>query len=68
MEPNYIILMDFSTGELIRIKLTPLEIKTSEEFDTFEEFLETIESKYNFRTRDCLYMTCQNYSERSYNF
>lgn len=68
MEPNYVILMDFSTGELIKIKLTPLELKASEEFESFDEFLESIEEKYGFRTKDCLYMTCQSYSERSYNF
>lgn len=68
MEPNYVILMDFSTGELIKIKLTPLELKALEEFDSFDEFLESIEKKYEFQTKDCLYMTCQSYSERSYNF
>lgn len=68
MEPNYVILMDFSTGELIKIKLTPLELKASEEFDSFDELLESIKEKYEFRAKDCLYMTCQNYSERSYNF
>ena len=39
MEPRYIILMDFSTGELIKIKLTEAELKASGEFETFEEFL-----------------------------
>lgn len=68
MKLNYGILMDFSTGELIKIKLTPLELKASEEFDSFDEFLESIEEKYVFQTKDCLYMTCQSYSERSYNF
>ena len=50
MEPNYVILMNFSTGELIKIKLTPLELKASEEFDSFDEFLESIEEKYEFQT------------------
>lgn len=59
--------MDFSTGELIKIKLSEQELKESEECDDFEEFLSTLEAKYEFRLRDCLYMTCHNLSERSYN-
>lgn len=67
MEPRYIILMDFSTGEFIKIKLTEEELKASDEFETFEEFLDTLEDKYDFRVRDCLFMTCQTLSERNYN-
>ena len=67
MEPRYIILMDFSTGDLIKIKLTEAELKASGEFETFEEFLDTLEDKYDFRVKDCLFMTCQTLSERNYN-
>lgn len=59
--------MDFSTGELIKIKLTEEELKASEEFDDFEEFLYTLEDKYDFRVKDCLFMTCQTLYERNYN-
>lgn len=67
MEPNYIILMDFSTAELIKIKLTDDELKASEEYESFDEFLSTIEDKYELRVKDCLFMTCQTFSEREYN-
>lgn len=67
MEPRYIILMDFSTEELIKIKLSDQKLKESEEYDDFEEFLSTLENKYGFRLKDCLYMTCHNLSERNYN-
>ena len=67
MEPRYIILMDFSTGELIKIKLTEAELKAYGEFETFEKFLDTLEDKYDFRVKDCLFMTCQILSERNYN-
>ena len=67
MKPRYIILMVFSTGELIKIKLTEAELKASGEFETFEEFLDTLEDKYDFRVKDCLFMTCQILSERNYN-
>lgn len=59
--------MNFSIGELIKIKLTDEELKASDEFETFEEFLDTLEDKYEFRVKDCLFMTCQTLYERNYN-
>lgn len=59
--------MDFSTGELIKIRLSDQELKKSEEYDDFGDFLSTLEDKYEFRLKDCLYMTCHNLSERNCN-
>lgn len=59
--------MDFSTGELIKIKLSDRELKESEEYDDFGDFLSTLEAKYDFRLKDCLYMICHTLSERNYN-
>lgn len=67
MEPRYIIIMDFSTGELVKIKLTDQELKTSEEFEDFCDFLSTLEEKYDFKVKDSLYMTVETLSERCYN-
>ncbi len=67
MEPRYIIIMDFSIGELIKIKLTDEQLKSSEEYEDFGEFLSTLEEEYGFRLKDCLYMTCHTLSERNYN-
>lgn len=66
MEANYIILLDFSTAELIKIKLTDEEIETSYLYDSFEDFLYTLEEKYLLRVQDCCWMICENLSERSY--
>lgn len=67
MEPRYIIIIDFSIGELIKIKLTDEQLKNSEEHEDFEEFLSSLEEEYDFRLKDCLYMTCHSLSERNYN-
>ena len=48
METNYIVILDYSAGELIKIKLTPEEIEESEKYDDFETFLSTLEEKYEF--------------------
>ena len=67
MEPRYIIIMDFSTGELIKIRLKDEQLTASEEYEDFGEFLSTLEEEYDFRLKDCLYMTCHTLSERNYN-
>jgi len=67
MEPRYIIIMDFSNGELLKIKLTDQELRTSEEYEDFSDFLSTLEDRYQFRVRDSLYMTVETLSERNYN-
>ena len=68
METNYIIILDYSAGEVIRIKLTPEQIKELEKSDDFETFLSTLEEKYDFRLKDCLWMTTETYQERCYGF
>ena len=68
METNYIIILDYSVGEIIKIKLTKEQIKESEKYDDFETFLSTLEEVYDFRLKDCLWMTTENYQERSCGF
>lgn len=68
METNYIIILDYSVGEVIKIKLTEKQIKESEQYDDFESFLSTLEDEYDFRLKDCLWMVTKDYQERSYGF
>lgn len=68
METNYIIILDFSVGEVIRIRLDKEQLEDSEKYDDFETYLETLEEKYDFRLKDCLWMVTENYLERSFGF
>ena len=68
METNYIIILDYSVGEIIKIKLTKEQIKESEKYDDFETFLSTLEEEYDFRLKDCVWMCPESYQERSYGF
>jgi hypothetical protein len=69
MEPNYLILLNFCVGEVVKIKLTEEEKRKSEEYEDFEEFIkEHIEEKYEIRLKDCTWMTLETLSERTYNF
>ena len=66
MKANYLVLLDCSVGELIKICLTEEEKIESESYEDFEEFIYTLEDKYNFRLSDCSWMSCEVLSERSY--
>jgi len=66
MEPRYIVILDFSTGELIKIRLSDHQLKESEEYEDFSDYLSTLEDKYDFKLKDCLYMTTAALSERNY--
>lgn len=68
METNYIIILDFSVGEVIRIKLTEEQMQESERYDDFEDYLETLEEKYGFRMKDCQWMVTETYCERNFGF
>ena len=56
METNYIIIFDYSAGEVIKIKLTKEQIEESYKYDDFEAFLETLEDKYDFKAEFNLQM------------
>lgn len=68
METNYIIILDYSVGEVIKIKLTKEQIEESYKYDDFETYLSTLEEMYDFRLKDCLWMCTGSYQERSLGF
>ena len=49
MKANFLLLLDCSVGELIKIRLTEQEKIESESYEDFEEFIYTLEDKYDFR-------------------
>ena len=66
MKANYLVLLDYSVGELIKIRLTEEEKIESESYEDFEEFIYTLEDKYYFKLSNCSWMCCEVLSERSY--
>lgn len=60
MEPRYVIILDFCIGVLNIIRLTDEEVKESEQYNDFEEYLSTLENKYGFRLDNCQWMTTEN--------
>ena len=59
MEPKYVLILDFFVGCLNIIKLTDEELRESEEYEDFEDFLLTIEEKYGFRLNSCQWMVTE---------
>lgn len=68
MKYNYLIFLDYSTGEIIRIKLTEEQKRDSEKYDDFEEYLMTLEDGYGFRLLDCSWMAVERLQETVYGF
>ena len=66
MKANYLVLLDYSIGELIKIHLKEKEKIESENYEDFEEFICTLEEKYDFKLSNCSWMCCEILSERSY--
>lgn len=60
MEPRYVIILDFCISALNIIRLTDEEVKESEQYNDFEEYLSTLEDKYGFRLNNCQWMTTEN--------
>lgn len=68
MEANYVILVDYSDGEIIKIKLSKQEVLDSEEYEDFGEFLGTLEEKYDFNLADCMWTIAESIKEREIGF
>lgn len=53
MEANYIVILDFSVGGIVKIKLIEMVKQESEKYDDYSDFLKMLEDKYDFRLKDC---------------
>lgn len=60
MGPKYVLILDFCVGCLNIIRLTDEELRESENYDDFEDFLITIEGKYGFKLNNCQWMVIEN--------
>ena len=65
-QTKFVLLLDYTGGTLIKIKLTEEEQEKSLEYEDFEDFLHTLEDKYEFRLRDCEWMSVNEITERGY--
>ena len=65
-QTKFVLLLDYTGGTLIKIKLTNEEQEKSLEYEDFEDFLHTLENKYEFRLRDCEWMSVNEITEREY--
>ena len=65
---KFVLLLDYTGGTLIKIKLTEEEQEKSLEYEDFEDFLYTLEDRYEFRLRDCEWMSVNEITERNYGF
>ena len=60
MEPKYVLILDFCIGCFLGFQGLFEELRESENYDDFEDFLITIEGKYGFRLNNCQWMVIEN--------
>lgn len=65
-QTKFVLLLDYTGGTLIKIQLTDEELKEAKKYEDFEDFLHTLEDKYEFRLRDCEWMSVNEITEREY--
>ena len=63
---EYVVLLDYTDGEVIKIRLSEEESKLAKEAEDYGEFLRTLEDKYHFRLDDCCWMSTTHLKERCY--
>lgn len=69
MEPRYLWLLNYAYGGCIVIKLTEEELAESEKYDDFGNFIRDIlEERYEFRLKDCCWMTSDVYQYDKFGF
>lgn len=59
-------MLDYTDGEVIKIRLSEQEANLADKSEDFEEFLRTLEEKYHFRLDNCCWMSTSNLKERCY--
>lgn len=57
---QYVVILNHCSNYVGIIKLTNEEIVESEKYEDFEEFLLTLEDKYEFRLKDCSWIETEN--------
>ena len=62
MEAKYVLILDFTIGCLNIIELTDEELKASEEYEDFSDFLSTLEDKYGFSLSNSQWMVTETLS------
>jgi len=65
-QTKFVLLLDYTGGTLIKIQLTDEELKEAKKYEDFEDFLHMLEDKYEFRLRDCEWMSVNEITEREY--
>lgn len=66
MEFKYVLILDFTIGSLEIIELTDEELRASEEYEDFSEFLSTLEDKYGFRVSNSQWMVTESLNIHRY--
>lgn len=60
MRTNYLVILNYSSGDIITIKLTREQKIKAKAFAEFENYVESLETEYGFRLKDCSWMVAED--------
>ena len=63
---SYLIILDYSMGEIVKIELSKEEQEVMKQYDDAEDYVASLEEEYDFRLKDCYWMMGNILSERSF--
>lgn len=66
MRINYLVILNYSTCEIITIKLTKEQKRKARTFVNIEDYVASLEGTYHFKISECAWMASENLMERSY--
>ena len=70
METRYIIILNFNPmhGEILKIRLSDEQIAELEGYENMEDYLTTLEDKYDFDLSNSVWMATSELEERNIGF
>ena len=61
-----LIILNYCPTEIIQINLSEEQIKEMNSYDNHEDYINTLEEKYNFNLRHCYWMVTDELTKRTY--
>ena len=70
METRFIIILNFNpmSGEILKIRLSDKQIAEMEGYENMEDYLTTLEDKYDFDLSNSVWMATSELEERNIGF
>lgn len=65
---DYLVILDYESGRLLKIRLSEEDRRTASAFENAEAFVKSLSDKYGFSFKDSYWMSTETLDESSFNF